>query len=181
MENDDIFLLIYGKRMYSVFPKSAFKDAEEINRFRDLVNKMFSKKDNNMISKKGCSALIITVCILLPWIISCVNQPDTVSYIREKIKPEIEIINAQRKKLHSMLDEMIDSAERVKVLQKMYSETTQDNAEKKEELLTENEIKDSFFETEFFILKRIEILTAKAESLKAAFEEEVHRGTIKKE
>lgn len=43
MENDDIFLLIYGRKMYSVIPKNAFKDAEEITRFRQLVNMMLSK------------------------------------------------------------------------------------------------------------------------------------------
>ena len=45
MENDAIFLLIYGKKMYSVIPKTAFKDAEEITRFRQLVNTMITKRN----------------------------------------------------------------------------------------------------------------------------------------
>lgn len=36
-ENNEVFLLIYGKRMYSVIPKRAFKNEEEEDRFRQLA------------------------------------------------------------------------------------------------------------------------------------------------
>ena len=37
LENTEVFLLIYGKRMYSVIPKRAFKDEQEKDRFRQLA------------------------------------------------------------------------------------------------------------------------------------------------
>jgi hypothetical protein len=37
LENEKVFLLIYGKRMYSVIPKRAFQDGAESDRFRALV------------------------------------------------------------------------------------------------------------------------------------------------
>jgi hypothetical protein len=37
LESDRIFLLIYGKRMYTVVPKSAFPDSARIEGFRELV------------------------------------------------------------------------------------------------------------------------------------------------
>lgn len=37
LEDDQIFLMIYGKRMYSVIPKRAFVNAEDQNVFRELA------------------------------------------------------------------------------------------------------------------------------------------------
>ncbi|NOT31346.1 MAG: YcxB family protein [Planctomycetes bacterium] len=39
LESERVFLLGYGKRMYTVLPKRAFKDAAEIGRFRDLAQR----------------------------------------------------------------------------------------------------------------------------------------------
>lgn len=39
LESSRIFLLIYGKMMYSVIPKQAFIDSEEMDAFRCLLNK----------------------------------------------------------------------------------------------------------------------------------------------
>ena len=37
IEDAELFLLMYGKCMYTVIPKKAFKDEDEINRFRCLI------------------------------------------------------------------------------------------------------------------------------------------------
>jgi hypothetical protein len=37
LESDHVFLLVYGKQMYTVIPKSAFKDAAAIERFKSMV------------------------------------------------------------------------------------------------------------------------------------------------
>jgi hypothetical protein len=37
LEGDRVFLLVYGKQMYTVIPKSAFKDATRIDHFRSMV------------------------------------------------------------------------------------------------------------------------------------------------
>lgn len=37
LEDDRLWLLVYGTRMYSVIPKRAFKDRNEVTRFRLLV------------------------------------------------------------------------------------------------------------------------------------------------
>jgi len=37
LEDDRLWLLVYGRRMYSVIPKRAFKDDNEMDRFRSLV------------------------------------------------------------------------------------------------------------------------------------------------
>jgi hypothetical protein len=37
LEDDQIFLMIYGKRMYSVIPKRVFANDDEINAFRKLA------------------------------------------------------------------------------------------------------------------------------------------------
>ena len=39
LESDRVFLLVYGKRMYTVIPKRAFPNDAEIGRFRDLVRR----------------------------------------------------------------------------------------------------------------------------------------------
>lgn len=38
LENESLFLLIYGSRMYTVIPKRAFHTAADLNTFRDLVS-----------------------------------------------------------------------------------------------------------------------------------------------
>lgn len=45
LESDRVFLLVYGKGMYSTIPKSAFKDADEIGRFRRLVTEKLSVRE----------------------------------------------------------------------------------------------------------------------------------------
>jgi len=42
MEDDRLFLLIYGKQMYTVIPKSAFNDSEAISLLRDLISSKIS-------------------------------------------------------------------------------------------------------------------------------------------
>ena len=39
VENEDLILLIYGKRMYTVIPKRCFSGAEDLNSFRALATK----------------------------------------------------------------------------------------------------------------------------------------------
>ena len=38
LEDDELFLLVYGNWMYSVIPKRAFSDIAELNAFRELAN-----------------------------------------------------------------------------------------------------------------------------------------------
>lgn len=38
LENDHLFLLFYGKGMYTLIPKRAFKNADEIIKFRSLID-----------------------------------------------------------------------------------------------------------------------------------------------
>jgi hypothetical protein len=40
LEDDQLFLLVYGKWMYSVIPKRAFANASERDAFRDLMRQM---------------------------------------------------------------------------------------------------------------------------------------------
>jgi hypothetical protein len=42
LENDEVFLLVYGKRMYSVIPKRAFQGETEKERFRHLIAQRLS-------------------------------------------------------------------------------------------------------------------------------------------
>ena len=39
LENESLFLLIYGSRMYTVVPKRAFADPSEIDSFREIVSR----------------------------------------------------------------------------------------------------------------------------------------------
>jgi hypothetical protein len=38
LENDDLFLLVYGTRMYTVIPKRVFRSATELAKFRSIVH-----------------------------------------------------------------------------------------------------------------------------------------------
>jgi hypothetical protein len=39
LESDRVFMLVFGKRLYTVIPKRAFKEAAELSRFRDLAKR----------------------------------------------------------------------------------------------------------------------------------------------
>jgi hypothetical protein len=39
LESDRVFVLVYGKRMYTVVPKSAFPDPSRVDEFRELVKR----------------------------------------------------------------------------------------------------------------------------------------------
>ena len=43
VEDSMLFLLRYGRGMYTVIPKRAFKDEDELNRFRDLIQAKIAK------------------------------------------------------------------------------------------------------------------------------------------
>ena len=44
LEDEQIFLLVYGKWQYSVIPKRAFADASEQDAFRNLVSQMILRR-----------------------------------------------------------------------------------------------------------------------------------------
>jgi len=43
IETDEFFMLVYGKNMYSVIPKRAFKNDKEIDQFKQLINSKIRK------------------------------------------------------------------------------------------------------------------------------------------
>ena len=44
LEDEQVFLLMYGQQQYSVFPKRAFADANEMDVFRELVHRKIASK-----------------------------------------------------------------------------------------------------------------------------------------